>query len=143
MSNKSPTCRTHSAGQSPTPSPHRSSPSPHRSIEDQISTEHFFQLIHHLGKHVIIVVLSVIFGIFSGLTSTSIAQFFFRLILLILSFYLINFIFYKKGARVISETFLIAFCVISCVYFIVSCPFLFFIPCLFFCAICSYLYYIL
>ena len=140
------------SSRTPSPSPslsrHSSKNSPKMSrssanMDDQISTERFFAFIRYLGKHVFIVVLSIIFGIFSGLSASSLLPFLSRVLLLAATLYTINFIFYKKGARAITETFFTAFIVISGTYFIVSCPINYFIPSLLLMAFCSYLYYYL
>lgn len=139
------------SSRSPSPSPIRSSSKksqsklPHSpsNVDDQISSERFFAFIRYLGKHVFIVVLSIIFGIFSGLSHSSLLHFIGRIILLIVILYLINLVFYKKGAQVLTETFFTAFLVISATYFVVTCPFDYFIPSLIFMVFCSYLYYIL
>lgn len=141
-----------SSSHSPSPSPTFKQKSPKDSekltrspsvVDDKISSERFFGFIRYLGKHVFIVVLSIIFGIYSGLSLSPPFPFFGRVLLLALTLYGINFIFYKKGAQVITETFFTAFIVISGTYFIVSCPNSHFIPSLLLMVFCSYLYYLL
>lgn len=148
MRSSSSSSRISSRSPTPSPSPRRSSPRntpniPHSSsmMDDQISTERFFSFIRYLGKHVFVVFLSIIFGIFSGLSSGSLLHFLVRIFLLSLTLYLINFFFYKKGAKVITETFFTAFIVIACTFFIVSCPYDYYVPSLLLMVLCSYLYY--
>ena len=92
------------SSRTPSPSPslsrHSSKNSPKMSrssanMDDQISTERFFAFIRYLGKHVFIVVLSIIFGIFSGLSASSLLPFLSRVLLLAATLYTINFIFYN------------------------------------------------
>ena len=148
MRNSSSSSRVSSRSPTPSPSKCRSSTKKSPNIsnsqsfdEDKVSADAFYAFIRYLGKHVFIVVISIIFGIFAGLSSSSLLPFLARILLIGFTFYLINLIFYKKGAKMSTQTFLTAFIVIAGTYFIVSCPLSYYIPSLILMAFCSYLYY--
>ena len=129
------------------PTPHFTSSSSRGSsprlfhLDEQRAMEDYISVLHHLGRHVFVVLISIIFGIFAGLSSSSLFSFIIRIFMLAAAIYTINFAYYKCGGRSITETFLTAFSVVSCTYFIVSCPFSYFLPTMALCAVVAIIYF--
>jgi hypothetical protein len=87
-----------------------------------------------IGARMFLALSTILFAIFSYHSYTSLLNFGGRMILVIGTVYGIIFLFYGKGGRHITETFIVSFAVIGVTYFLVHCPIAYFVTALVLCA---------